>query len=211
MTPIEIINRLDELLPLNKRVKYDIYTPERTAMFLAQIYHESMCLQLVRENMNYSAKRLLEIFPRYFNITTAQDYAYRPQDIGNIVYANRMGNGDVTSGDGYCYRGGGYLQITGKNNYSSLSKDTGIDFLHEPELIRNSDNAMLSALWFWKTNNLNAYINDIVTLNNTLLTHQVVGDPDIIAVTKKINGGTNGLKERSDTYNYFLQVLKENI
>lgn len=159
---------------------YYVNTPLRLAHFFAQIDHESG-LKPISENLNYSPKRLQAIFKKYFsNPAKANEYGGKPQIIANRVYANRMGNGDEQSGDGWKYRGRGFIQITGKNNYIVLSKDTRIDFVSQPDLLLTEANSMISALWFWQKNKL----NDLADKN------------DIVGITKKINGGTNGLEHR---------------
>ena len=157
-----------------------ICTPLRLAHFFAQIHHESN-LKPVEENLNYSAEALRRVFKDYFpNDTMANFYARKPEKIANRVYADRMGNGNEASGDGWKFRGRGFIQITGKNNYILLSKDTRIDYLNNPELLLNEADSMISALWYWTKNNLNTYADQ----------------DDIRAVTKRINGGYNGLAHR---------------
>lgn len=159
---------------------YEVNTPIRIAHFFAQLEHESG-LKPISENLNYSRLRLTQIFPKYFkDMATAQHYANKPEMIANRVYANRMGNGNEQSGHGFLYRGRGFLQITGRENYLLLSKDTRIDFLNNPDLLLEEANAMISALWFWKKNNLNSFADK----------------DDIIGLTKKINGGLNGIEHR---------------
>lgn len=160
---------------------YNVNTPLRVAHFMAQIEHESG-LKPVSENLNYSAKGLSKTFPKYFStVKLANEYANKPQLIANKVYANRMGNGDEKSGDGWKYRGRGFIQVTGKNNYLVLSKDTRIDFVNNPDLLLEEPNAIISALWYWKKNKL----NELADNNN------------LEAITKAINGGYNGLEDRA--------------
>ena len=159
--------------------KYEINTPLRLAHFFAQIHHESN-LKPINENLNYSAERLLQIFPKYFDEKLAEEYSRQPQRIANRIYANRMGNGDEKSGDGWKYRGKGFIQLTGKNNYQALTKDTGIDYLNNPDKLLVEADAMIAALWFWSKNKINA----------------LADKDDIIGVTKRINGGTIGLAHR---------------
>lgn len=160
---------------------YGITTPLREAHFMAQIDHESG-LKPISENLNYSQAGLLKIFGKYFNPITALEYQRQPIKIANRVYANRMGNGNEASGEGWKYRGRGFIQITGKENYHRLSNDTDIDFLHNPDLLLEEANAMISALWFWKIKGLNKFA-DL---------------DDILTITKRINGGTNGLAHRKE-------------
>lgn len=165
-------------------------TVDRMAGFLAQAAHESAQFKLVRENLNYSAEGLLRTFPKYFKTAAdAAAYARQPVKIGNRVYANRMGNGNEASGDGYKFRGRGFFQITGKENYTNCGKDLGLDLLVTPESLERTVAATESALWFWKTKNLNRFADA----------------NDIRGMTKAINGGYNGLDER--TY-YYLRAKK---
>lgn len=159
--------------------KYGINTTLRKAHFLAQIEHESG-LKPISENLNYSASGLMSTFPKYFNSNNSNFYARKPELIANKVYANRMGNGNYESGDGWKYRGRGFIQITGKENYFRLSNDTDIDFLKNPDLLLQEANSMLSALWFWNLKGLNAFADK----------------DDIITITKRINGGLNGIEHR---------------
>jgi len=180
-------------MKLNEKYKtllnsYHVNTPLRIAHFMAQIEHESG-LKPISENLNYSAERLLVIFPKYFiSNEDANRYARNPQKIANRVYANRMGNGSETSGDGYKFRGRGFIQITGKDNYTMLSKDTRIDFLTNPDLLLQEANSMISALWFWNKNKLN----------------ELADKNDIVGITKRINGGNIGLQHRKELLKKYL-------
>lgn len=186
--PNEWVIELNQNLP-----NYDITTKERIASFLAQTGHESGDFNILEENLNYSLQGLLKIFPKYFaNEQIAAKYARQPKLIASRVYANRMGNGDESTGDGWKYRGRGLIQITGKNNYAACSKDLFGDekrLLENPDLLLEKKYALLSALWFWKKMNLNKYANDI------------------LQTTKLVNGGTNGLKHRQEIYERALKVL----
>src|SRR5690554_2134638 len=164
--------------------KHGITTPLRLAHFFAQLHHESG-LKPIEENLRYSAKRLLEVFPKYFNKEQAEWYEMKEMEIANRVYANRMGNGNEASGDGWKYRGRGFIQLTGKDNYTKLSDATGICYVQNPDLLLNEADAMISALWFWNKNNLNRYA-DL---------------DDIRTITRRINGGYNGLKDRERLLN----------
>jgi len=174
--------------------KYQLNTPLRIAHFMAQIEHESG-LNPVSENLNYSAKGLLTTFPKYFNNETALLYAKHPQLIANKVYANRMSNGSEDSGEGWKYRGRGFIQITGKENYFRLSNDTDIDCLKNPDLLLQEPNAMISALWFWDLKGLNA----------------LADKDDIKAITKKINGGYNGLVSRTQFLEKWKIILENTL
>lgn len=181
---------------LNDRYKtlfnsYHINTPLRIAHFMAQIEHESG-LKPISENLNYSASGLLITFSKYFpTATKANEYARQPQKIANLVYANRMGNGNEKSGEGWKYRGRGFIQVTGKSNYTQLAKDTELECLNFPDLLLNEPNALISALWFWNLKGLN----------------KLADKDDLKGITKIINGGYNGLAHRNE----LLTKWKKNI
>jgi putative chitinase len=161
--------------------KNQINTRLRIAHFMAQIDHESG-LKPIGENLNYSAQGLLNTFGKYFNSATAQIYARNPEKIANRVYANRMGNGNEATGEGWKYRGRGFLQITGKSNYFRLANDTDLDCFKNPDLLLQEANALISALWFWELKGL----NKLADKNN------------IRGITRIINGGFNGLEHRKE-------------
>ncbi len=178
-------------------IKYEINTPIRVAHFLSQILHESGNFTITKENMNYSSKRLLEVFKKYFpNETIADQYARQPEKIANKVYAGRMGNGSASTNDGYRYLGRGYIQCTGKETYRSLSTDLGVDFLTNPELLETVKYAALSAGWEWNKNRLN------------LLADKGNTDEHIKLITKKINGGYNGLIDRIEKFRICEKMIK---
>ncbi len=158
------------------------------AMFMAQIDHESMGFTKVEENLNYTINNLLKIFPKYFDDIAAIGYAKDKEMIANIAYANRMGNGDVASGDGYKYRGRGYIQLTGRDNYSKCGKYMGLNLLDNPALLCQPINAMMSAVWFFEYNNI---LNDL----------------NITRVTKKINGGLIGISERQKLFQAYKTLI----
>ena len=158
---------------------YGINTPLRIAHFMTQIHYESN-LKPISENLNYSKDALLRVFGKYFTESQAKEYARNPEKIANRVYANRMMNGNEASGDGWKYRGRGFIQITGKQNYMLLSKDMRVDYLNNPDLLLNEADSMISAVWFWNKNGLNKYADKY----------------DILSITKRINGGYNGLSHR---------------
>ena len=167
--------------------KYGMDTPLRQRHFLAQLLHESGWFQYVRENLNYSAEGLLKIFPKYFSsISLARQYERQPEKIANQVYGNRLGNGNVASGDGWRFIGRGLIQITGRFNYENVSQALFVDLrlLDKPSLLEEPQYAVESACYFWKSNNLNA----------------LADEDDIVAVTKRINGGVNGLDDRKRYY-----------
>jgi putative chitinase len=184
----------DKYLPfLNMTMlKREINTPVRQAMFLSQLAHESGNFRFVVENLNYSADALRRVFGKYFPTEAlANEYARQPERIANRVYASRMGNGDEASGDGWKYRGRGLIQLTGKNNYASFSMQADNNALVEPDLVAQPELAVDSAGWFWTTNRLN----------------QLSDTGDVKAVTRRINGGFNGLADREAKYNKLIVML----
>lgn len=175
---------------------YQINTPQRIAAFLAQCGHESGGWTKFEENLNYSADRLAVVFKKYFpTVAAATPYHRNPQKIANRVYSNRMGNGSEESGDGYKYRGRGPIQLTGKSNYTAFAKamfDNWEEIVDNPDSVAyNKDVALMSAIWFWNTNNLNADADA----------------EDLKTMTRKINGGYNGLDERVAHYNEAIRLL----
>lgn len=175
--------------------KYKITQPSRLAHFLAQLAHESGNFTAVVENLNYSSDGLLKTFPKYFkDKATADQYARNPQKIGSRVYANRMGNGDEASGDGFKYRGRGYLQLTGKDNYKAFSAFIGQDCVADPTLVANKY-PMDSAVWFFDVNK----IWDICDKG--------AGEDVVKAVTRKVNGGLNGIDDRLKKFNLYNSLL----
>jgi putative chitinase len=155
---------------------YHINTDLRISHFMAQLEHESGGLKPKAENLNYSKEGLLATFGKYFNNSPfeALNYQKQPERIANKVYSNRMGNGDEKSGDGWKYRGRAYFQLTGKNSYLVLSKDTKIDCYNNPDILLEEANAIISALWYWGKNKLNDLadkddldgISDIINLGH---------------------------------------------
>ena len=185
--------RLDEFVAsLNQwAVSFGIDSPLRMAHYLAQVFHESQLLKRTDENLNYSADGLLRTFPRYFNAAQAKEYARKPERIANRVYASRMGNGPEASGDGWRYRGRGYVMLTGKANYELFNRSDvcTVDAVRNPdELMRFPLNQVVAG-WFWETNGLNA----------------LADRDDCDAITRRINGGTNGLADRK----FLLRRLKK--
>ena len=172
--------------------KYQINNDKRVAMFIAQLGHESGGFQATVENLNYNPAGLMSVFGKYFpNLQVANAYARQPEKIANRVYANRMGNGDEASGDGWKYRGHGLIQLTGKDNHATFSAATGVDAVNHPELLEKPPAAAESAGWFWDTRRLNDFCDA----------------GDIITVTKRINGATNGLDDRQARYSRALSAL----
>ena len=174
---------------------YDIISVPRVAAFLAQTAHESGNYKTLKENLNYRAETLRKVFPKYFPTDElAQEYANKPnkqEAIANRVYANRMGNGDEESGDGFRYCGRGLIQLTGKNNYTAFAESLEMPVEDVPEYLATFEGAVQSACWFWETNNLNQWADK----------------GDILTLTKRINGGTIGLEDRIKHYNHALHVL----
>ena len=148
--------------------KFNVNTQLRLAHFLGQLQHESG-LKPIEENLMYSAKRLTEVFGKYFpTLEITNQYAMQPQKIANRVYSGRMGNGNESSGDGYLFRGRGFLQITGRNNYTALTKwakANGIDadYVNNPDLLLRESDALIAALWFWTANDLNKYADMMIS------------------------------------------------
>ena len=177
---------------LNVLDKYEINTTNRIAGFLAQCGHESADFTVLKENLNYGAAGLRGTFGKYFaDDATAKAYERQPEKIANRVYANRMGNGNEASGDGYKYRGRGAIQLTGHDNYQAFATSIGQSLPDTITYLETLEGAIESAAWFWKTHGLNA------TCDND----------DIVAMTKKINGGTIGLDDRKAHYEKAKAVL----
>ena len=180
-------NALSQLLP-----DYEINTPQRIAAFIAQCAHESGNFVFLTENLNYKAESLMKIFGKYFkDMATAKAYEKKPEKIANRIYANRMGNGDEASGDGWRYRGRGLIQLTGKTNYTWFAASLEISAEEAAEYTQTFEGAAQSACWFWETNKLN----------------NEADKGDIKTMTRKINGGFIGLDDRIKHYNHALHVL----
>ena len=181
---------LSQLLP-----DYDINTPQRIAAFVAQCAHESGNFMVLKENLNYRAATLRKIFPKYFpNDAIANDYATRlnkQMHIASRAYANRMGNGDEASLEGWKFCGRGLIQLTGKNNYQAFADSLEMDINDVPEYLGTFEGAAQSACWFWETNNLNKWADA----------------GDIKELTRRINGGYIGLEDRIKHYNHALHVM----
>ena len=177
-----------EILPL-----WSVDTIERVAMFVAQCGHESAGFRVLSENLNYSAKALNTIFPKYFRRAGRDANAYhrQPEKIANVIYANRMDNGDSNSGDGWRFRGGGILQLTGRYNYTQFGKAVEMSPEEAVEYVRTKKGALDSACWFWDTNNINKWCDAM----------------DVVGATKRINGGTIGLDDRKKHYLHAIDVL----
>lgn len=179
---------------INILPEYDIDTPKRVAAFMAQCGHESGGFTLMQENLNYSAKGLVGTFKKYFPTEAhAKPYERKPEMIANRVYANRMGNGDEASGEGWYFRGRGIIQITGKNNYTKCSQslfESNV-LVENPDLLIESEYAIHSACWFWSA----ARLNELADIG------------DMKTMTKRINGGYIGLEDRIHHYNHAIEIL----
>jgi putative chitinase len=177
--------------------RFDISTPARQACWIGQCGHECGNFRIMEENLNYRAPTLLKLFPRTpkrawgFTPEEAAAYERQPQRIANRIYSNRMGNRDEASGDGFRFRGAGFLQLTGHSNFWHASQALGEDFVMQPELVRTPKYAAMTAGWFWQTHRLNQYADS----------------GDYLTLTKKINGGTIGLEDRKKHINHALNVL----
>lgn len=174
--------------------KFGVNTGLRLAHFLAQTGHESGGFKVFSENLNYGAKGLVGIFGKYFTAESATAYERKPEKIANIVYANRMGNGNQASGEGYKFRGRGAIQLTGKDNYAAFDKTVEDDILANPDLVATKY-PLLSAAWFWNKNSLNALADGGAT------------DDVVTKITKRVNGGTIGLADRIKHFHEFHNLL----
>ena len=175
--------------------KFNITTNLRLAHFLAQCAHESGNFKAVSENLNYSKDGLMKIFPKYFPGNFAESYARQPEKIASRVYGGRMGNGDEATKEGFKFRGRGYIQLTGKNNYTNFTKFIGEDCVANPDLVATKY-PLASAAFFFNSNNLWAVCD------------KGADDAAVTAVTKRVNGGTIGLADRIKHFKEFYSVLK---
>ena len=166
--------------------------PARQASFIGQCGHECNNFRTLEENLNYKAEALMRLWSKRFpTIEIANQYAKNPQKIANKVYADRMGNRDEASGDGYRFRGRGCIQLTGHANYFHAGTACGVDFVMQPDLVATPKHAAMTAGWFWATHGLN----------------QFADSGDYLTMTKRINGGTIGLDERVRKIQSMLRVL----
>jgi putative chitinase len=175
--------------------KFQINTPLRLAHFLAQCGHESGGFKHTNENLNYSADGLKKIFPKYFaQAGLAESYARQPEKIASRVYGGRMGNGDESTKEGFKFRGRGYIQLTGKSNYTEFDKFVDDDILGNPDLVATKY-PLLSAAWFFHKNGLNA------------ISDKGADDATVTSVTKRVNGGTIGLPDRIKHFKEYYSLL----
>jgi len=186
--PDNVISQIPDVMKT-----FGIDTPVELAHFLSQCGHESAGFKVVNENLNYSAKGLLGIFKKYFPTQTlAESYQRKPEKIANRVYASRMGNGDEASGEGYKFRGRGFIQLTGKQNYTAFGKSIGVDIAANPDLVATKY-PLLSAAWFFS--------------KNCLAKCKDASDASVLTVTKCVNGGTIGLADRQKHFKEYYHLL----
>ena len=175
--------------------KFAINTPLRLAHFLAQCGHESGGFRATQENLNYSAKGLMGIFKKYFPTSAlAAQYERKPEKIAARVYGGRMGNGAEATKEGYKFRGRGYIQLTGKENYTAFGKSIGEDILSNPDVV-SSKYALLSAAWFFSKNGLHK------------MADSGASDAVVTQITKRVNGGTIGLPDRIKHFKEYYKLL----
>ena len=176
--------------------KFELNTPMRLAHFLAQSGHESGGFKALNENLNYGAKGLRGIFGKYFPTDAkALEYERKPEKIANLVYGGRMGNGPEASGEGYKFRGRGYIQLTGKDNYTAFSKAINEDCVGNPDLVATKY-PLASAAWFFHKNGLHKIADEGATTEV------------VTKITKRVNGGTIGLEDRIKHFNEYYSLLK---
>lgn len=177
------------------QTKFEINTPLRLAHFLAQAGHESGGFKAVNENLNYGAKGLLSIFKKYFPTEEkAKLYERKPEKIANLVYGSRMGNGPETSGEGFKFRGRGYIQLTGKDNYKAFDAVVAENILENPDLVATKY-PLMSAAWFFHKNGLHK------------IADKGASDAVVTEVTKRVNGGTIGLADRLKHFKEYHALL----
>jgi putative chitinase len=189
--PDAVITQLPDTI-----AKFELNTPLRLAHFLAQAGHESGGFKAVNENLNYGAKGLLGIFKKYFPTEEkAKLYERKPEKIANLVYGARMGNGPEASGEGYKFRGRGYIQLTGKDNYKAFDAVVAESIVDNPDLVATKY-PLLSAAWFFHKNGLHKIADQGAT------------DAVVTSVTKRVNGGTIGLPDRIKHFKEYYNLLK---
>jgi len=181
------------IVPLNAACdRFFISTPQRQAAFLAQLAHESGGLRRLEENLNYSAARLMAVWPKRFpTLEFASTFERQPEKIANFVYANRIGNGPVESGDGWRYRGRGLIQLTGRSNYRSTGAVLDLPLEAQPDLLLEREHAAMAAAQFWQSRGLNELADHNDADND---------DEDFVRISVRINGGRAGLTERRELW-----------
>lgn len=189
LVPVEVILELDSVAE-----KFQINTPLRVAHFLSQCAHESNNFKSKVENLNYGKEALEAKFKKYFPDNLALRYARNTVKIGSRIYANRMGNGDEASMEGFTFRGRGYIQLTGKNNYKAFGDSIGVDLVGSPDKVSELY-PLLSAAWFFHSNGLH------------ILSDRGSSDEDVMLITKRVNGGYHGLEDRLAKFKAFYKVL----
>lgn len=191
IVPERVLNEIPNVID-----RFHINTELRLAHFLSQCAHESGNFRSLVENLNYSSDGLLKTFPRYFtNRAIADRYQRNPEMIASRVYGNRMGNGAEHTKDGFKFRGRGYLQLTGKNNYKAFGESINVNLVEQPDLVATTY-PLLSAGWFFDVNRLNSISDRGSTVK------------DITALTTRVNGGTKGLQDRIQHFNNFFKLLR---
>jgi putative chitinase len=189
--PANVLEQIPDI-----EAKFGLNSNIRLAHFLSQCAHESGNFKVFTENLNYSAKGLRSIFGKYFkDDASALAFERKPEKIANRVYGSRMGNGDEASGDGWKFRGRGYIQLTGKDNYTQFDKSVADDILANPDLVATKY-PLMSAAFFFERNNL------------WKICDGGADKEDVIALTKRINGGTHGLEDRLTKFALFNSLLK---
>lgn len=189
--PQHVLNQIPSVVE-----KFGINTPLRLSHFLAQCGHESGGFKIVNENLNYSTKGLMSTFKKYFpNKILAEQYQRKPEAIASKVYGNRMGNGPESTKEGYKFRGRGYIQLTGKENYIAFGKSINEDLTKNPDKVA-TDYPLLSAAWFFTKNGLHK-LSDLGS-----------NDDVVEKITRRVNGGTNGLEDRIKHFNEYYSLLK---
>lgn len=197
------LNQLKKILPLNKDVTelcdllnkylplYEINTKDRIVMFMSQCSHESNQFTVMKENLNYSSQGLLKTFSKYFNEKQAEQYARKPEMIANRAYANRMGNSNEASGDGWTFRGKGYIMLTGRSNVTAFATYIKKSVDETSKYLETKEGALCGGMFWWKENQLNSFSDA----------------QDIIGATKRINDGTNGIVSRQDEYKRISAII----
>lgn len=191
IVPDKVIEELPSVIE-----RFNISSSLRLTHFLAQCAHESAGFKAVSENLNYSAQGLKKVFPKYFPGTLNESYARKPEKIASRVYGGRMGNGAESTGEGFKFRGRGYIQLTGKSNYKRFSDFIGENVVANPDLV-STKYPLASAAFFFDSNNLWSICD------------KGSSDEIVTMVTKRVNGGTNGLADRISYFKKFYKILKD--